>query len=360
MSQTEKNILPIHFIIAVPRTGSTLLHTMLSQHSNVISILEEPFYLSLYDKYNRVRFWTTKLISEYVDDFYLFSNHKSILQMPTKSDLIENLKSNIKNLNWDLVVQLTFNSFQSNDNKTDATCIICKELSIHDQIIELSVRYPKSKFIFLYRNPLDNIARWKNFRAKRLKKPDKITDLATRWNYRNEKTISAKKIIDKSRVLNIKYLDLIQNPEQVLQNICAFLDLEYTNSLMGYSESVKKSIESLKNEEEHFMSSFNEFHSGLLTKPNSSKIDTWKKDLSSIEATRAWGICAKTACKLGYQKPDEINSENINPETQGNRFLIFKNQLTVKLWTRSPFWLRKRVKKLKYGKFVEKYYSDKE
>ncbi len=360
MSLTEKNILPIHFIIAIPRTGSTLLHTMLSQHRNVISILEEPFYLSLYDKYSNVGFWTSKLISEYVEDFYLFSNHKSILQMPTKSDLIENLRSNINNLNWDLVVQLTFNSFQTNSSKTDASCIICKELSIHNHIIELSVRYPKSKFIFLYRNPLDNIARWRNFREKRLKKSEKISDIATRWNYRNEKTISAKKNIDKSRILNLKYISLIQNPEQVLQNICNFLDLEYTDSLMGYSENVKKSIESLGHKNEYYVDNFNEFHSGLLTKPNSAKIDTWKKDLSSIEAATAWEICANTACKLGYQKPDEIISDEISLPIQKNKFLIFKNKLTVKLWTSSPFWLRKRVKKLKYGAFVEKYYNNKE
>ena len=64
----QKRNLPIFFIIARPRSGTTLLRTLFDRHSNVIIPLESPFMLRYYWKYRNVKNWTKENILAFYED----------------------------------------------------------------------------------------------------------------------------------------------------------------------------------------------------------------------------------------------------------------------------------------------------
>lgn len=139
----------------------------------------------------------------------------------------------------------------------------------------LSKAFPDSKFIYLTRNGITNISSlingWrstgrfsfkfrnfydfnkdikiKNYHGKvwKFTNPpgwqeylDKNLEevCAFQWSSAHEKSLEAFKALDKSRFIQVKYEDLVANPPKVIQEICEFLGVDY-------SGEVKKNCESL-------------------------------------------------------------------------------------------------------------------
>src|SRR5690606_1288377 len=123
--------IPIHYLVALPRTGSTLLVNMLNQNPRILSTIEEPFKYNLYPKYASVSYWDDQTIDAFCYDFFLVSNHKLEIQSVTKENLTYMLKLQQKKLNFLLAIRLAYMPLFPNTKKTDIQCIVDKELKYY-------------------------------------------------------------------------------------------------------------------------------------------------------------------------------------------------------------------------------------
>lgn len=351
-----KNI-QIHFVVSTARTGSTLLSSMFNMHENILSPVEEPFAYNLYFKYNSITNWTSKIIDEYCYDFYLFSEGILENQFGTSEELKQLLKKHKEHLDYETAVKITYLCFFPERDKSNIKVIIDKQLKFHDFIEDVAVFFPKSKFIILTRDPRDNaLVKMKRIKREgsdrnRFDRKNNYYHLALDWNREYTLLYDKLRLIDHSRYMQLRYEDLVKNPEQELLRISLFLGFDYTPQMLKYHEVLKESMNKnvdLKSEaKKHFF----ELHKSLTEKVNTEKVDFWKKELSKSDADIVWSICHKMAIKMGYLACG--CSSDIPKNVPYYSALVkyyFMKVLYPKAYYSMPFFMRYLIKKVKYGK----------
>jgi len=330
----------LNFILATARTGSTLLLSMLNLHPNIVSAEEEPFSYNLHPRFGKIKKWTSKTIDTYCNDFYFLSKGKLKTQFGTKQDLKSILETYKPYLTFDVVIKLTYLCFQPNKDKSHITAIFDKQLEYHACLEVIAKIYPDSKFIILQRDPRDQVLAM-SLLAKRKKEFRKSFLLrALTWNYKYKTLLKKAAEIGKERFLEIKYEDLILNPEMELKRISGFFNMPYNSTMLAYDEHFKK----LGNEKGVSESTINNFlteQSSLLQKLNKNKIDAWKEGLTNKEANLIWAVCFDVAEKMGYKRDEHFVSQKFNFNNYVT-YLVFliRNIVAPKIYHLLPYYIK--------------------
>ena len=359
MNIEEIENIKLNFILASPRTGSTLLSSMLNAHPNIVSTSEETFTYSLYPKYKNVKTWTSKIIEEFCYDFYLFSEGKFEIQFGTKKDLINLLESHRENLTYDKVIKLVHLCFFPNKDKSNITTLVDKHLVFHFILEKVASMYPESNFIILHRDPRDNALVKRRMFERQKKKTQSYYQLSCSWKYVYGRILRLKNKIGKERFLEIKYEDLVSNPETELKKVCLFLNISYDKKMLSYDEQIKnevtKNLETLSANSKKLITLL---HSGLTEKVNTNKVGLWKQGLKKEEADLVWTICGSLAKKIGYKEDEHFVKQSIKSENYFTFISMLITRATALLYYSSPFFIKYLIKKIKYSqKFKSEGYS---
>jgi len=349
--------LRLNFILTTARTGSTLLSSMLNMHPNVISTLEEPFAYSSYSGYKNVKKWTSETIQQYCYDFYLFSEGKFEVQFSSKKELESVLEMHKENLTIDLAIKLTYLCFFPNKDKSNITTVVDKQLLFHSCLEDVASFYPQSKFIILHRDPRDNaFTKWRMYQNKKQFKHQNYYLIASLWQYTYGRILRLKNKIGSERFLDVKYEDLVTNPESELKKISSFLGIEYTGRMLEYDERIKSEIDLLKEKQnKNSIKYFMPFQDGIIQKPKTNKIGYWKQELTADEANLVWTICGDLAEKIGYKKDAQFIAQPITLKDRWVHIKMIINRVKTKIYYSSPFFIKRLLKKLKYGKGFKTY-----
>ena len=352
----------LNFILASPRTGSTLLSSMLNAHPNVVSTSEETFTYSLYPKYKNVTKWTSKIIQNFCYDFYLFSEGKFEIQFGTKKDLVDLLENFKEHLTYDIVIKLVHLCFFPGKDKSNITTLVDKHLVFHFILEKVASIYPESKFIILYRDPRDNALVKRRMFERQKTKVQSYYQLSCSWKFVYERLGKLRYKIGLDRFIEVKYEDLVSNPEVELKKICAFLNTPYNEKMLTYDEQLKtevtKNIENLSTDTKNLITLL---HGGLSEKVNTNKVGFWKQGLSKEEADLIWTICGNLAEKIGYLKHDNFVKQPIKFKDYLTYINILITRAKTLLYYSSPFFIKYIIKKIKYGKrFKSEGYSSEE
>ncbi len=292
----------LHFIVAKERTGSTLLASLLNEHNNVLSVIEEPFLLYFYRHYKDKILCDPKIIRKFIDDLFWMQEENLGLYFPSKekaiSQLIQLTEAYVKthkHIDFLTFCKFVYFQFLSKKDKSEITTIIDKQLKYTFHLNEIQLISPKSKFIFLIREPKDNISSCIKWRLGHTN----ISFQSEIWNvYTNRMLYNNIPITNK---ILVRYEDLILNTEATVNKILSFLDLPSIHLKYEYSKNFKTLIEHKKHIiGKEYYDNISLFHSGLLSPINKSKIGEWKNNLTGKEQNKIEFLTQKNAIKLGY------------------------------------------------------------
>lgn len=338
----------INFILSTERSGSTLLSAMLNMHTEILSIVEEPFTYDLYLKYKGIKKWNVNTIESFCDDFYLFSGKYLHVQFGEKKDLIHSLTQNVQNLTALNAIKLSCLNFHPSKQKDKITSIVDKQLHFHLHLNEIVKLYPKSKFIVLVRDPRDNTYLKQKFFLNRNKKKD-IYIIAKSWDFIFGKIYKTLQKIESQRTLIIKYEDLVSSPEYILKKICNFLDLEYESSMLDFHKKTSEKLnEYIDKADEKTKEDYKTSAKSITQKVNTDKVNIWKNVLTKKQSNLIWSICWKTAKKYNYEKDSSENvfySDFLFKDFYLN--FILKKHIITNLYKLLPFTFRTWIKKQK-------------
>jgi len=254
------------FIIGVGRSGTSLLQSILNSHSK-ISFLPETQFLRSYVFKKNVSINTSnykEIISQFEQD-----PRFSRLNICPKI-VIEKSKNMI-----DVYRNIT-NFYLKNKNKE---IIGDKDPKIIENIEVLNYFFPNSKIIHIIRDPRDVVL--SRTKAKWSKKyPYFIHSII----YYLQMTLGRKmlyKYFNKNNFYELKYEDLIKDPNYELKKICNFLEVEYENNILNYYSSSKELVS--KDEFEWKKETFNP-----VDNKNSNK---WKKEFNFFKILIIESIC---------------------------------------------------------------------
>ncbi len=352
MTHQHPDDISVNFIVSTDRSGSTLLALMLNMHPNAISVSEETFTYSLFLKYKNVTIWNSQTIQQFIHDFYLFSDGILEPQFGSRKDLEVILEDNKNNLSIEKAIKLTHLCFFPNKDKSHVTTIVDKHLIFHSVLEEVAAFYPNAKFILLCRDPRDN-ALTKCRRAQRENRRVRpYSYYALAWTYVYSTLLHKKNKIGAQRFLDIKYENLVSEPEITLQKISNFLNIPYSDIMLQYDVQLKKELQSREgNLSDTFKKEIDLSHKGLTEKVNTNKVGFWKENLKPEEADLIWSVASKPAQALGYEKEgcNEKSVKNFNYIISYIWF-YFNYVFVSGVYFKLPVFVRTIIKQLKYGR----------
>lgn len=334
MDNKIKTNIPLFFIVARGRSGTTLLSRIFDTHPNVLIPLEARFLQYVYYFFKDIKCWDKAAkdkLYEYISNF------------PEKINIDNNkFKTNLESLNQTAnissVIELIYLSTFSVNPKEEIIMIGDKNplysLYIHN-ILKL---YPQAKFIHLCRDYRDNILSFYNVTEIDFQTKNAAL-LAYRWRFYNKKILLAKEK-HPNQFYTIRYEDLVKEPEKHIHLICQFLDIDFKPEMLSFYKNVDEY-------NEHTNASFTKIHASLHQPMTTDKVDVWKSKLAKKDIIIADFITGKVGTQLGYKKI------GVKP----NLFLFLKSlPMIIKgwgyVWTR--YWLYKMPLIMKIATKVNK------
>lgn len=207
------------FIVGLPRSGTKLLRELLNNHSNIFMPSIEAFFIPhIINKYHNKKLNLTeatevvKEIKNSVFFFYYLKENTFDFDKFIEEDVT--CKDIINNIWFEIAYQ---------QGKGDAEILGDKTPRNIAHIALLLEEYPEAKIIHIVRDPRDNAISAKNKWNKH------IFRTAYKWQQAISKVIDLNP--DKSRFMELKYEDMISNPEKELRNICSFLNIDYEKEM---------------------------------------------------------------------------------------------------------------------------------
>jgi Sulfotransferase family len=276
----EMNKKPPVFLLGSQRSGTTMLRLMMNNHPN-LAIPHETAFITIYhkklhsygdlsDRDNARRLLDDVSQHLLVKRGKLITDPEAVLRRPINSyrDFI------------DAIFEVYADSL-GRARWGDKTPFYTPDIDILHGI------FPDAKFLHIVRDGRDVILSQKSIEWMSSNLPRLILD----WQW---KTTIAHKVgaVMGENFLEIRYEDLVREPETVLRKICSFIDEPYDPAMLSYSEKAQEVVpaESLK------------WHRNSIKPPDPSQLGKWKTGLAKAERVIFEQLAGDTLDLFGYER----------------------------------------------------------
>lgn len=343
LSKDQISKLPIFFIIGRPRSGTTLLRTLLDSHPNVIIPLECSFIIQLKNKYSAYIYWEEKDLKDFQTDlektrFFRLNNFD---QQKLRQNLLMLKGPN----SYQDFCKTVIASFKSLFPKSDISILGDKNPSYSLLFNRLFPIFSEAKFIHLVRDYRDNHASIVNARFEN----PLIAFTVKRWKESN-RSIEKFKSNYHERFFTLRYEDLVRDPEKYLFDVCEFLGIPYNNEMLNFHKH-KEDFKKL------FSPNIFNTNKNLFDPVSQSNVGKWKNQLKRKEVIIADYIAGSYAEKYGYKrKYRESVIPYIIAVIHGIVAYYFLKAF-INFGMSLPFWLQLRFSKnmhYLFGRFLYK------
>lgn len=270
------------FIVGSGRSGTTLLRMILSSHSS-ISIPPETWYIiPLVEKFPLNAELSAAQVKDAVD---IICSHYRWSDIDVESQQLSAWAGQLDKPCLRDIIDLIYNHYLEKEGKRiwgDKTPPYIR------YVPQLSALYPEAKFIHLIRDGRDVtrsfmsrnwIGPWLHNKTYEWKK-----SIQCHMQYSKDAALH-------SRILVVKYEELVLETEKTTRGICRFLGIEFEQNMLDWAAEVEKKVPS---REIHI-------HEKLFRKPERSDIYRWKKEMTAREILVTESFIGKELRETGYQ-----------------------------------------------------------
>lgn len=282
----------LFFVIGRPRSGTTLLRTMLDAHPNIIVPPEYPVLLKLINTQAKIKHWNQKRLHRLfktLKEKQLFDFWSWHLLQINDGQFYASLMNQTGNIHFEDIFKTFIAHTGSLFTKNEIKALGDKNPVYALYIALLFKRFPGAKFIFIIRDYRDQIVSMQKFRFE----APIPSLLAYRWKAINKLLLKLYKQ-HPGRSILIKYEDLVEDPEKWTKAICRFLGVAHSTSVMEFYQKVDAMKQSLPD------GMFEKYHASLTRPINQDTVGLWKKsmDVSAIKAAEC--VAGNFGEQLGY------------------------------------------------------------
>jgi hypothetical protein len=212
------------FIVGAPRSGTTLLQSLISSHSEFFSPPETSFFLNV----------LPLLGVQYANpDFPISANGIHLFKQDFEhmTGLTLDVDGTIQP---GMPVKQVFEQLISGFNKENKPRWVEKTTNHARCMLAIRNFYPQAKFIHLIRDPVDSVASMASIKPISLA-DFRITYISSYYGFARlwkRNVLSALRYPDQINVLHIFYEDLVLKPRVILEQVCDFLAVAFEEPLM--------------------------------------------------------------------------------------------------------------------------------
>lgn len=315
---------PPVIVLGVSRSGTSLIRQMLNHHSKLAIPPESYFIPILWERYRAHQNMKNLL----TDVGFLVR----IRQWGISSDEIRTRLPPCPA--FADVIQAIYKSYAEARGKArfgDKTPLYMRHLELLEQV------FPGAQYVHIVRDGRDAALSYLNMRSRPRFSwawPKGLSDFAISW--RNE-VIGARRfgaIIAAGRYFELRYEDLVTEPELKLREVCSFLNLQYERDMLEYYRDARQSARRLAN------------HARLAEPPTPGARD-WRNSLKPADLKRFEAIAGELLSNFGYVCAFAKPSKWVRLSAAVSEVLSCARsvtaQLAIPLLWRSPLWRWKQA-----------------
>ncbi|MFL0352890.1 sulfotransferase family protein [Xanthomarina sp. GH4-25] len=306
------------FITGCPRSGTTMLASMLGNKSICVATPESDFFVDFIYKYLPKKTDSVQT-SDYVE--YLNNNYR-FKQWNIDANNIKNLPEKVSFSNLNYLIENTVNLFATTHfkvSKNEFVRIDHTPSSIKNFYV-LNELFPDSKFIFIIRDPRAVYASVKDLDWG-ANTPLRLSEI---WNEYTNHYFSLEKLFP-NRICLIRYEDILTNPILHIKKVCEFSKIDYDDSMLeatgfkipGYTASQ---------------------HRLVGKKLDLNRIEKWKNELKLEDILIIESKCRYNMNAFGY---------NIS---QDNNFRVGFKEKVKMIFIEMYFYIKNKIRKKKREK----------
>ena len=286
---------PAPFVVGVGRSGTTLLRLMLDAHPELAIPAETHFVPALIDR-GRAHAGREELLAE-----ILWSRNWADFGLEPAA-----LRARVDALDHDdaaAVLRAFYRLYAEGRSKPrwgDKTPGYVKRMRV------ISEALGEARFVHLIRDGRD-VALSRRRRGMGAEKP--IADVADRWRRRIEAARrSARRL--RGRYLELRYEELVTDPEPALRRVCDLVRLDYDPSMLRYHEGASERLEEMAGDlpaagrrraragDERMAA-----HALAAQPPANERVGAWRTGMSAAERAEFEAVAGDLLAELGYEVP---------------------------------------------------------
>jgi Sulfotransferase family len=144
--------------------------------------------------------------------------------------------------------------------------------------------FPEARFVHLIRDGRDVACSY----LEQSFGPGSVAEAAVRWKRAIRRGRSAGRDLGPARYRELRYEELVEDPEGNLRDICGFLDLEFDPAMLRYHERDR-----VASERPHYRN---------VTRPPTPGLRDWRREMSPTDAATFEAIAGRVLEEAGYPR----------------------------------------------------------
>ena len=264
-------------VLGVSRSGTTLLKEMLDSHSQLAVPTESYFVPQLWDRHSRT--FDAEL---FVEDVGRLARVREWGVTP--EDVRRRLPANPTAADGIRAIYRSYADARGKPRYGDKTPSYMQRLHLLERV------FPDAQYVHLVRDGRDAGLSFREMRRKprlNLARPRGIASFASQWKLEVEGARELGRRVGPERYHELRYEDLVRDPEAELRRVASFLELDFEPGMLAYHASVDASALA-----DH----------PLLAEPPRPDTRRWREQLSPADTQIFEAIAGDTLSSLGYER----------------------------------------------------------
>ena len=261
------------FIVGSARSGTTLLRMMLNAHPEVAVPPESRFVVDLYRS------------DEVQVDAFLerLESHPRWTTWDTPIEDVRAQLTGMTTVTYPEAIEAAYMAYAQNRNKKrygDKTPRYIEDIPL------LSRLWPEAKFVHLVRDGREVALSYADVPFG----PSTVAKAAALWKARVKLGMERGRPLGTARYVELRYERLLANPQEEVEGLCSFLDLEFDPAMLDYSERARSEV----------------LDRAKLYNPNVmrsiTKTRSWDEQMPRSQVEVFEAVAGDTLTELGYER----------------------------------------------------------
>jgi hypothetical protein len=283
---------PAPFIVGMTRSGTTLLRLMLDSHPELTIPPETHFVPDVIGAYNEGRYSPQEIAKVMVESRRWADFQISERKLRRELDRLRPL------VRPEVPVRTFYRLYAQKQGKPrwgDKTPGYATKMRRIKRIL------PEARFIQIIRDGRDVAVSLRDRNAGLT-----IEQVARRWRHRINRTRRAAEHVPD--YIEIRYEDLVADPEATLRRICAHIELDYSPRMLDYHERAEDRLSEISQplaaeEDKRGLSASSRIEAHALTAepPRTDRAERWREEMSAAEVAVFEEHAGELLADLGYE-----------------------------------------------------------
>lgn len=274
------------YVMAIGRSGTTLLANILDAHPHIVVPPESFFVLHLERKYKHITNWDKKTIKNFIDDVYVDRPFRLMWKVP-RNVVEESFLQQPKIESFNEACNRVRASYKASFKEKNIKLFGDKHPIYSNFCRRMMQINPEAKLIHMVRDPRGT----GSGQIKTFNRKDALA-VGYLWAGYNKNLLELKSLYPKNYYL-LKYEDLVLKPEETVRSVCLFLEIEFDEKMMEYR---KKTVERF----DDYTHAITKKHESLMKPIDPKMVEKWKENLTKKQIEHLEFATHKVATGLGY------------------------------------------------------------